>query len=378
MYKISFLIIFIHFNASGVTQTISLDSIINVKLQKMHMPGLAACTVDSGRIRWAGYYGYQNIERSIPVSSNTLFHISSVSKTITASAIAQLISKGKLRLDDDINLYLPFRVRNPYFPVIPITVGELLRHRSSIIDNYDYLQPVWDTSKGDPKITLSAFLKDYLTPHGSHYDKQKNFLNDKPNAQRSYSNVGFALLGYLVQCVTKQPYDNYCTKNIFEPLSMNHTAWFLKDLDTNLVAMPYHYSDSLHQYIPYYHGGYPDYPAGLLRTSAEQLAHFLIAWTSNGRWQNKQVFDSTTIQLFTPKDIRLGCYTWNIFSAPKGIQVMYGHTGGDNGVFTIMAFQPETNKGFVLLFNGDFNGDSETNGETMHELLSAMYESMFR
>ena len=139
--------------------------------------------------------------------------------------------------------------------------------------------------------------------------------------------------------------------------------------------MPYHYSDSMHQFIPYGHGGYPDYPAGELRTSAEQLAHFLIAWSSYGKWQNRQVFDSSTIQLFTPDDIRLGCYAWNIFAAPKGLQVMYGHTGGDNGVFTIMEYQPVIKKGFICLFNGDFNGNSE-NGKNMFDLVSMIYESL--
>ena len=341
------------------------------------MPGLAACTIDHGRITWTGYYGYQNIERKIPVDSRTLFQISSVGKTINAAAVSQLVAERKLDLDADINTYLPFQVRNPNFPTIPITIGELLRHRSSIIDNLDYLQPIWDTSKGDPKIPLDVFLKDYLSPAGSHYNKQKNFSNSKPNNQRSYCNTGFALLGYIIECVTKQSYDHYCKKNIFEPLSMHQTGFFLKNLDTNLLAMPYHYSDSLHQYISYGQGGYPDYPAGLIRSSAEELAHFLLAWSSSGKWENRKVFDSSTIQLFTPQDIRLGCYTWNIFAAPsRRLQVMYGHTGGDNGVFSIMSYGPETKKGFIILFNGDFN-PSDADGKNMYDLVSAIYESMF-
>jgi CubicO group peptidase (beta-lactamase class C family) len=299
---------------------------------------------------------------------------------MNAAATSQLIAQGKLHLDDDVNLYLPFKVRNPNFPDIPIRIGELLRHRSSIIDNLEYLQPIWDTTLGDPKTPLDVFLKDYLIPGGSHYNKEKNFSNTKPNTQRRYCNVGFALLGYIIECITKQSYDHYCAKNIFYPLDMHQTAFFLKDLDTNLIAMPYHYSDSLHQYIPYGQGGYPEYPAGLVRTSAEQLAHFLIAWTSNGKWQNKPVFDSATIQLFTPQDFRLGCYTWNIFSAPEHdkLKIMYGHTGGDNGAFSIMGYQPDDKKGFILLFNGDFDGRVGNNRKNMYDLLSAIYENIIK
>jgi CubicO group peptidase (beta-lactamase class C family) len=378
LYKFLFVVVIVQFTATVLAQNTSLDSIIKSKMQLLHMPGLAACTIDKGRITWTGYYGYQNIEQNIPVSSKTLFLTSSVGKTINAAAISQLIAEGKLHLDDDVNLYLPFKVRNPNFPDVSITLGQLLRHRSSIRDNLEYLQSIWDTSKGDSKIPLDVFLKDYLIPGGTHYDKQKNFLNTRPNTERVYCNIGFALLGYIVECVTKQSFDQYCKKNIFGPLDMLHTAFFLRDLDTNLIAMPYHYSDSLHQFIAYGQGGFPEYPAGLIRTPAEELAHFLIAWTSNGKWQNRQIFDSTLIQVFTPSDIRVGCYTWNIFAIPTKDKpiIMYGHTGGDNGSNTIMAYQPDDKKGFILFSNGDFNGRNATNVKNMLELVTAIYESI--
>ena len=127
---------------------------------------------------------------------------------------------------------------------------------------------------------------------------------------------------------------------------MSHTAWYVKDLDTNTVAMPYHYSDTLGRYIAYGHNGYPDYPAGTLRTSAEQFAHFLIAWTSNGIWQDRQVFDSTAIQKFTPNDVSLGSYTWFFFPAPSPpfpkLRVIYGPDGVDNGVSTFIGFEPRS------------------------------------
>jgi CubicO group peptidase (beta-lactamase class C family) len=373
-----FVVVLGHFTAQAFSQNASLDSVIRNKMQRLHMPGLSACTVDKGRISWTGYYGYQNVEKNIQVNRNTLFLTSSIAKTINAAAISQLIASGKLHLDDDVNLFLPFKVRNPNFPDVPITIGELLRHRSSIKDNGEYLQPIWDTTHGDPKTPLDVFLKDYLIPGGIHYDKQKNFLSARPNAERIYSNTGFALLGYILECVTKQSYDQYCRKNIFEPLDMHRMAFFLRDLDTNSIAMPYHYSDSLHQFIAYGQGGYPDYPAGLIRTTAEELAHFLVAWTSAGKWQNREVFDSAMIGLFTPKDIRLGSYTWNIIAITTKNRptIMYGHTGGDNGSNTIMAYQPDEKKGFILFSNGDFNGRESSNVKDMMELVTAIYESM--
>lgn len=91
-------------------------SIMNAELIKEPIPGFAACTIEKGKIVWSGYYGYQDVERKIPVTNKTLFMIASASKTITAAARMQLYANGKLQLDDDVNQYLDFTVCNPTYP----------------------------------------------------------------------------------------------------------------------------------------------------------------------------------------------------------------------------------------------------------------------
>jgi CubicO group peptidase (beta-lactamase class C family) len=343
------------FTTSCHSQNPRVDSVMNKEILREHIPGLAACTIEKGKIVWTGYYGYQDVEKKIPVTNQTLFMIASASKTITAAALMQLFSMGKFQLDDDINKYLDFKVVNPIYPDIPITFRQLLRHRSSIADNAAYLDQFWNINKGDPTIPLSAFLQNYLSQKGTHFDKDKNFYAYPPGAYEAYSNIGFALIGYLVEKISGEPFDKFCKRTIFEPLSMNNTAWFLRDVDSNKVAMPYQYTDSLKQYIPYGFGGYPDYPAGQLRTSAEQLGSFLIAWTQNGKWNNKQVFDSSTIQLLTPDNFNLGFYTWFLFGTENG-RILYSHPGGDNGVSSYVMYSPSNKKGLIVLANGRISG----------------------
>lgn len=333
------------------SQSGRVDSIMNVELIKEHIPGLAACTIEKGRVVWSGYYGYQDVERKVPVTKETLFMIASASKTITAAAIMQLYAKGKLQLDDDINKYLDFEVINPTYPEIPITFRQLLRHRSSIADNLQYLGQFWNVNRGDPVIPLSTFLKNYLSGTGTNFNKEKNFYGYPPGSYQVYSNIGFALIGYLVERISGEPFDKFCRRTIFEPLSMKNTSWFLRDLDSNQIARPYYYSDSLRRFVSYGFGGYPDYPAGQLRTSAEQLANFLISWTQNGKWNGKQVLDSATIQLMTPGFVDLGFYTWILYGMENG-RILYSHPGGDNGVLSYILFDPSTKKGLVLLANG--------------------------
>jgi CubicO group peptidase (beta-lactamase class C family) len=348
-----------------------LDSFITHNMQRLHIPGFAAVAINHNEVVWKGYYGFQDLEKKIPVTERTLFMIASTSKTVTAAALMKLYSLGKFHLDDDINQYLDFEVVNPRYPKSPITFRQLLRHRSSISDNYAYLGQFWNINTGDPTIPLNVFLKGYLSSQGAHYDKEKNFYNYAPNAKFNYSNIGFALIGYLVERIAGEPYDKFCKREIFEPLAMNRTSWFLRGVDSTDVAMPYHYSDSLHKYLPYGFGGYPDYPAGELRTSAEQFAHFLLAWTNNGVWDTRQVFDSGAIQTLTPTDFNLGFHTWFLYGTEKGT-ILYSHMGGDLGVTSFISYNPKDRKGIIFLTNGEIRGP-----DYFREIINGIYSKVF-
>ncbi len=331
-------------------QNPKLDSALKTFMTQNHVVGLSAAVVDSGKITWTGYYGYQNIEQKKPVTPQTLFAIASSSKTVTAAALMQLYGAGKFKMDDDINKYLPFKVVNPDYLGVAITFGQLLRHRSSIRDNVDYLGQFWLVNKGDPTLALGPFLKEYLTAGGKNYDAKKNFFNKKPDSAFHYSNIGIALAGYLVERISGMPFDKYCKQNIFTPLEMTTSAWYIKDLDTNKLAMPYDYSDSLKRFVKLGFGGYPDYPAGTLHTTASQLANFLIAWTQDGKFNNKQVFKQSAVQLLTPTETNLGYYIWFLNGTDKG-ELIYNHNGGDSGVMSFIAFNPKTKKGMIFMMN---------------------------
>lgn len=365
-----FLLVFILISPTNA-QKRAVDSLIIKAMEKLHIPGFEAAAIYDGKIVWTGYYGYQNLEKRIPVNDQTIFEAASTSKTITAAAVMQLLGEGKLKMDDDINKYLDFKVANPRYPNIPITFRQLLRHRSSIDDNTDYLSQFWDSNHGDPAISLKAFVKGYFSPAGKHYDKDHNFYEYPPGAKSNYSNMGIALLGYLTERITGQPFEVYCRSKIFQPLEMNHTGWFLREIDSSKVAMPYSYSDSLQRYQPWGYGGFPDYPAGSLHTSAEQFAHFLIAWTKQGEWKGKQVFNSYAIQELTPDEFNLGFHTWFLYATRKGL-LLYMHTGKANGVSSFISFSPAAKKGVVFICNGDIE-----NGGDWREIIDALYENVF-
>ncbi len=338
-----------------------LDDFILDEMDNNHISGLSAILIKDGEIKWKGNYGLANRELNTPVSDATIYMLASVSKTITATALMQLYEDGLFNLDDDINLYLPFSVRNPDYPDSVITIRHLLTHTSSIRDNWNELP----YSEGDPTISLADFMYDYLSVNGANYYPALNFYNYPPQAQYNYCNVSAALCGYLVETITGTPFNEYCNENIFEPLCMENTGWFLYELDTNLIARPYSYFSGDYEDQGLY--GYADYPDGQLRTTAVSLAKFLFMNLNDGSFDGTQILQSSTIDLMrTDQFPALMAQQGLIWYYYTDNGTWWGHNGGDAGVSTDMYLNEQTNTGLIVLTNSD-----EDHADIWNEILYA-------
>ena len=320
-----------------------LDEFILSRMEQFNIPGLSACIVKKGRLAWAGNYGYADIQNKIPVTGNTIFMLASVSKTVTGTALMQVFQNGGFKLDDSINAYLPFSVVNPFFPNIPITFKMLMTHTSSIQDNWDAMPVVL----GDHPMSLDEYMRNYFIPGGLYYESVLNFHYYEPGSQWNYSNVAVALCGYLVESITHTPFDKYCSDSIFNPLCMEKTSWFLKDLDTSSIARTYDLYDSV--YIDNGLYGFPDYPDGQLRTTAISLAKFLKMNMEYGKFGDKRVLESNTIKLITTEQLPGQGLIWARASFQG--KTLIAHTGGDKGVSTFAGFILEDTLGLVILTN---------------------------
>jgi CubicO group peptidase (beta-lactamase class C family) len=329
-----------------------LDSLIQAEMAARHIPGVATCAIKNGQIVWSAGHGWANIEDSIEVGDTTLFMMASISKTITAAAVMQLWEHDSFDLDDDINEYLPFEVRNPFHPDSIITFRHLLTHTSSINDNWS----VMTYYPGDSPIPLGQYLADYLVPGGAYYDPSLSYNSWAPGSQMEYCNIAVALVGYLVEAIADS-FPIWCQDSIFEPLNMYETSWFLANLDTNNIAMPYHWQGTA--YVPYGHFGYSDYPAGQLRTSSLQLARFLTAFQRYGMIDTVRILDSATVSLMTTVQYpqlsqHQGLVWYESFLDGRWI---WEHSGGDQGVITRMSYCPAEGTAAIVLTNGEsFSG----------------------
>ncbi len=356
-----------------------LAAFVEDKMKRSHIPGLAAAIIEDREVVWSGEFGWADIDRKIKMSIDSLQNIGSISKTFVGTAVMQLREKGFLRLEDDVGKYLDFQVRNPDYPDSPITLVQLLTHASSIADGSAYARGY---GCGDPSVSLGDWIRGYFEPGGTFYEPTENFHPWAPGERYEYNNVAFGLLAYLVEVISSTPFHDYCRSRIFEPLGMNDTAWYLRDIDMSRHAIPYSYVSDGEIRGPAWGGsqqgvvggggaqpvanGYaanclynhPNFPDGFLRTSVRQLADYQIAYLSGGSVGGREIVSERSIQeMLTPRLTTTrrgqrrgqGLVWWSQYLSSG--ELVWRHTGGDPGINTLFDFQPSTGRGVIVFAN---------------------------
>lgn len=300
------------YNLPNNTLIGELDDYFRSLIKTKSYVGLGVCLIKGDKILWDGYYGYSDLEKKTPLGSENIFPLMSLSKTLTTFALMTLYEKRLFNLDDDINNYIPVNVRNPNFPEIPITFRMLLTHTASFEDVLSTGLKIPKnverpkSSLGDSKMTLEEYILGILSPDGKYYSTEY-FSQNKPGTKYSYSNIAFALIGYLVEKIAREDFSKYCKEKIFDPLEMKSTSWHLRGLDTGKVIFGYSFSpeDSIPNYRKVEHFGEPGYPAGMIRTTLDDFAKFICVIMNNGRFQSNQLLKAETIELMlSPQKIK--------------------------------------------------------------------------
>jgi CubicO group peptidase (beta-lactamase class C family) len=130
----------------------------------------------------------------------------------------KLYDQGKLDLDDDINDYLPFRISHPNFPDEKITFRMLLAHTSSLRDNWEVYDSLYTLPEGgDSPLELQSFVRDYFSEGGEFYSPSENFATEKPGQSFSYCNMGYSLLGALLEQISESPLVSTCRRRSSGP-----------------------------------------------------------------------------------------------------------------------------------------------------------------
>lgn len=352
------------------------DDFIKAIMEEAHIPGLAISIIKSNQIYLQQGYGFSNVDSQQLVTANTPFNIASISKPIMGISLLQLVDQGLLDLDRDLNNYLPFTLDNPHIQGETMTLRQLSAHAASIKDFYD---PDTFSRNRDPEMSLGEFVQQSLSSEGRLYNQGAYFFADTPGSMRDYSNLSAALAGYLVELVSPDDLIAVNKKHLLEPLGMNSTGWRVADFDLNQVATPYtgsycipltpvcagpespkiRYAISTifnpaknsRGFISYDHFGYPDYPAGGLRSTVTDLTRLVQMIFNHGELNGHRYLSETMFEemfsLQLPNDISTRQrFFWR--DNPNGL---IGHQGSDPGVYSRLYFDLEKQDAVIILVN---------------------------
>jgi CubicO group peptidase (beta-lactamase class C family) len=334
------------------------DQLVAILLKLGHFPSMSTCIIKNTTVVWVKGYGLYDIEQHKQATEHTIFVVASITKTITSTALMQLYEQGYFQLDDDVNTYLPFNLRNPNFPNDPITIRMILSHSSSL--NTDPLSYHWFNYSNPPPIPWypSPWLEEYLLPGGTYYTPEIWDITHHPGDYMQYANINFDLAAYLVQLFSGQPFHEYCNDHIFTPLAMTRTGFRLPDLPIDDIAIPYLYHNQTYEKLPYYQ--LLHCPIGGLMTTVDDLSHFLIAHMNHGVYSGTRILENETVTLMHTIQPPGNLYNnfhyglgWMIVKTPIRKNQYLGHSGDIPGLHTRMYMDQSDNTGIICFFNSD-------------------------
>ncbi|HEV2988468.1 MAG TPA: serine hydrolase [Candidatus Angelobacter sp.] len=301
------------------------------RLQKVVQPYVDAqmfmgsvLVAKDGKAIFSKSYGMADLEWSVPNSPTTRFNIASMTKQFTAASILLLEDRGKLRTDDLAKKYLP----DAPTAWDKITIYHLLTHTSGIPDDAAKYEP------GTP---------DKLIFH----DKPLNF---EPGTRWAYTNLGYIVLGYLLERISGQTYEEFVQQNIFKPLGMNDSG-----LMSFVTIIPRRASG----YWPGSNGienaDRPDARIGFSAGSLYSTTEDLLQW-EEGLFGGKILSPASLRKMTTPfkSDYACGLHVSRING-----RLLVEHDGNNIGFNADMAYYPEERIAVIVLanLNGTVTGE---------------------
>ena len=312
------------------------DAHLQRLMVEQHIPGLALI-VQAGETRlYEGYHGFANLEHRVPVISETVFEIASVTKLFTTQIILSLVQGGQLDLDSRLIDHLPEFIPTAWAVV---TVRHVLTHQSGIPD-YTNPPEYWALTRRDKTHAEVLALVN------------EQPLKFTPGSRNSYDNTGFYLLGLLIESICGESYADVLGRVIFKPMGMTRTRANDNPAIIPNRAQGYLFENEALHNKPFYSTS-NTFSAGCAVSTAGDL----IRWTDS-------LFNDTILEAhhrelwWQPNPSEAGNerhfnYTvglgWFRLDTPLGM--LYGHNGGIAGFASAYMHFPATGITAVALCN---------------------------
>jgi len=291
------------------------------------------------------------------VTPRTLFHMASVTKPFVATAVVQLVEKGKVGLDERVTAYLPyFRMADERYRAI--TVRQLLSHTAGMPDVEDY---AWDKPEYDAH-ALERWVRSLSS----------RALLSEPGEKFAYSNIGFEVLGDVVAKASGESFESYESRRILKPLGMRSSTLLVREADRALLATPHVVADGQIVVSPVFPYNRAHAPSSTLYSNVEDMARWARANLRRGELDGKRAWrpESQTL-LWTPQarwtdqtSVALG---W--FVSERAGHTLIVHSGADVGFQSYVALVPDAGIAIVAMANLDLDEEHPFLRELAREAL---------
>lgn len=318
---------------------LEIETFVQSLIDTGSIPGIAIAITNKQGILYSKGFGVTNMQTKEKLQPSHIFHIASISKTFTATAVMQLVEKGKIDIDAALVNYLPyFRMDDERYKMI--TIKQMLNHTSGMPDVEDY---EWE--KGiDDEGAAERYTK-------SLTDMK---LVSNPGAEYHYSNIAFDVMADLIAKVSGTSFEKYVKENILYPLDMVESSFYAPEIKKSLRTSPHIGKPPVVSSIYPYNRIHA--PSSTLNTNVLELSHWAIANMNGGRYRDYQILSPEThLMMVTPtvninneRKISIGL-SW--FMYPYQGITNYEHGGSDLGYRSLLTLIPEKHLGIIILSN---------------------------
>jgi|GEM_PF-1327619 len=273
----------------------ALKGVLPCTLDLIDSPGLNIAVARGGKVIFEGAYGYADVFKKKPMKLDTVFHSGSMGKVYTGIAIMQLVERGVISLDDPINKYLPFKVQNPLGGE-EIKVYHLMTHSSGLMGDGA------GSTFSEPLPLAESLKAKYATDQQPLMGGVPTW-SYKTGEKRSYSNIGIATLGLIVERANPEQlsFSDFVEKNIMQPLGMTSTqyppAQSKKHVRPDIwkrMSKGYNSSGDIYIETPRVYFG--EFPAGGFVSIPRDHVRLFMALMNNGELDGVRILKAETVK----------------------------------------------------------------------------------
>lgn len=335
-----------------------LDSLVQPYIDSSIIAGLAIGVARNDTILLLKSYGYADLEFDVPLPISASFEIGSVTKQFTSVAIMQLVDKGLISLDDNMNDYLSFDTKGR-----TVTIEQLMNHTSGI-KGFTEMSFFENLSVHDyPRDTLLRIV-------------EKEAFDFEPGDAMIYNNSAYFMLGLIIEKVTGQSYEEYILENMFFPADMSNSYYG----DERKIIKNKAYGYDTDEEGKLLKAGYLDhtwpYSAGSLCSTTEDLLKWNHTLHTTETILNRKLYE----ELISPSELtdgtRLRYAKGLLVDKYNGTDVI-SHGGGINGFLSDSRYFPDHGLAIVTLINSTGPIDPESISNVVADLLIPAQENDF-